>query len=136
MSLEEKTALLHDRLQSLGRFPFSDLFRDARTRMEVIVTFMALLELIKGGMLRVHQTDSHGELWMFSNDVSRSTHAGPAAAAETAPAQPASEAAASTPVASPSGTSQPVASGPKTHESDTIDPTPRVGDSSTVEGEA
>jgi len=54
--------------------PFSELFEDARTRMEVIVTFMALLELIKGGFLRVHQADSHGELWMFDNDEHRAPH--------------------------------------------------------------
>lgn len=68
VSLEDKSSLIEERLRARGRLPFSELFEGARTRLEVIVTFMALLELIKGGAMRVHQADSHSELWMFRND--------------------------------------------------------------------
>jgi segregation and condensation protein A len=68
VSLEEKIALLQERLHNRGRFAFSELFGDVRTRMEVIVTFMALLELIKAGDLRIHQADGRSELWIFRND--------------------------------------------------------------------
>ncbi len=78
VSLEDKTALLRDRLRERGRMPFSELFEGARTRMEVIVTFMALLELIKGGAVRVHQADSHSELWMFHHEDAGEAHATPA----------------------------------------------------------
>jgi len=71
VSLEEKTALLQERLRSRGRIPFSELFGGARSRMEVIVTFMALLELIKAGVLSAHQVDSHSELWMFYKEGPR-----------------------------------------------------------------
>ncbi|UCE04067.1 MAG: segregation/condensation protein A [Candidatus Latescibacterota bacterium] len=65
VSIEDQVALLQERLERRGRLSFSELFEGARSRIEVIVTFMALLELIKGGALSVHQADSFSELWIF-----------------------------------------------------------------------
>ncbi len=65
VSLEDKTAWLRARLERQGRLRFAELFEDARTRLDVIVTFMALLELIKARALRAHQAESFSELWIF-----------------------------------------------------------------------
>ena len=69
VSLEERTAWLRDRLRQATRLRFGEVFEDARTRLEVIVTFMALLELIKARVLRAHQAGSFSELWLFAADA-------------------------------------------------------------------
>lgn len=45
---------------------FRDLFRLKSTRVEVVMTFLALLELIKLGKIRVHQSKSFGEIMIYS----------------------------------------------------------------------
>lgn len=45
-----------------GKARFSSLFARASTRNEVIVTFMAMLELIKLNQVRVHQTELLGDI--------------------------------------------------------------------------
>ncbi len=44
---------------------FTALFKEAGTRMEVIVTFLALLELIRLRMVRVRQGTDFGGIWVF-----------------------------------------------------------------------
>jgi len=66
--LEERTAWLQSRLQEAGRLRFGDVFEGARSRLEVIVTFMALLELIKARALKAHQAESFSDLWIFPAD--------------------------------------------------------------------
>ena len=75
VALEEKVQLLREQLAERGRIAFGELFERARTRLEVIVTFMAMLELIKGGVLQVHQSENFSELWLFQRP-----EPGPAAA--------------------------------------------------------
>ncbi|MCL4440765.1 MAG: segregation/condensation protein A [Firmicutes bacterium] len=53
--------------QSSG-IAFKDLFRPRVTRVEVIVTFLALLELIKGGKTRVYQSRAFGDIMIYSVD--------------------------------------------------------------------
>lgn len=45
---------------------FKDLFGSKITRVEVVVTFMAILELIKMGKIRAYQSKSFGELMIYS----------------------------------------------------------------------
>lgn len=44
---------------------FTDLFKDASGRMEIIVTFLALLELIRLKMVRVRQGAESDSIWVF-----------------------------------------------------------------------
>lgn len=65
VALEDRVAHLRARLHERGRLAWSEMFEGLHTRLEVIVTFMAMLELAKGGVLQVHQADNFGELWIF-----------------------------------------------------------------------
>jgi segregation and condensation protein A len=47
--IEDKMSLIARTVAEIGELKFSDLMREARARMEIIVSFMALLELIKLG---------------------------------------------------------------------------------------
>jgi segregation and condensation protein A len=54
-SLEEKTALIMETLKSVEAVYFQELFDKDNTIAELIVTFLALLELIHIGMIRAYQ---------------------------------------------------------------------------------
>ncbi len=56
-SLKDKTTHILERLKIEGSIHFRDLFTEDRTISEFIVTFLALLELVNVGMIRVFQPD-------------------------------------------------------------------------------
>ena len=56
-SLKEKTTFIMERLKDNKVMYFRDLFHKNRTLAEFIVTFLALLELIHIGLIRVFQPD-------------------------------------------------------------------------------
>jgi hypothetical protein len=47
---------------------FADLFAGSRSRLEVIVTFLAILELLKHGQARVQQEGSFGTIWIYKGE--------------------------------------------------------------------
>lgn len=53
LSLEKVTAALHRRLA--GGFDLADIIADCHDRLEVIVTFLAVLELVRGGAATISQ---------------------------------------------------------------------------------
>lgn len=55
VSLEEKVAELLKYADTHEKFSFGALFEDAGTKIEIIVTFLALLELMKAGKLHIVQ---------------------------------------------------------------------------------
>jgi segregation and condensation protein A len=65
ITLSEKIRELYERLQGVGEaVPFSELFAPLASRVELIITFLALLELIRSGMVRAYQRDVFGPLWV------------------------------------------------------------------------
>ncbi len=48
---------------------FSDLFAGAASRVEIVVTFLALLELVRLKSLRVVQSDAFEEILIFAQDA-------------------------------------------------------------------
>ena len=65
VTLRDKMTELYERLQGAREaVPFSALFTPLASRVELIVTFLALLELIRLGMLRAYQRDVFGPLWV------------------------------------------------------------------------
>jgi segregation and condensation protein A len=64
-TIEEKIDLVRSSLEGREPMLFADLFAEVRTRIEVIVTFMAILELLKHGQARVQQDASFGSIWIY-----------------------------------------------------------------------
>ena len=60
--VEEKMALIASLAAEQGAMSFESLLLRCRARLEMIVTFMALLELIKLGRVEVVQSESFGEI--------------------------------------------------------------------------
>jgi segregation and condensation protein A len=54
--------LLLDRLREQGRVVFEALFHDLSSRMEIVVTFLAMLELVKMRAIRMLQEESAGPI--------------------------------------------------------------------------
>lgn len=69
-TVEEKMALIRERLQNGATVQFEDLFRDDAIKMEVIVTFIAILELVRQGVILFFQTENLGPLWLKRNESS------------------------------------------------------------------
>ncbi|MSU32543.1 MAG: chromosome segregation protein ScpA [Pedosphaera sp.] len=61
-TVSEKMAFLRDLILQRGTFHFSELFATARTRTEVVVTFLAVLELTRLHHLILTQGDDFGEI--------------------------------------------------------------------------
>ena len=68
VSLAEKLEELRHMLARQSQLNFSALFRHARTRLEAVVTFLALLELIRIGEARVAQASAFGEITVHGQE--------------------------------------------------------------------
>lgn len=67
ISLQEKISNIHSMLQEKAQVHFSSLMKNAESKMEVIVTFLALLELVKQKHIVVRQQSTFDEIIVESN---------------------------------------------------------------------
>jgi segregation and condensation protein A len=65
ISIETRIAQLLTRLSETEACGFEDLFEDASTRADLIVTFLALLEMIRLKAVRVYQTGAFNEIRIY-----------------------------------------------------------------------
>lgn len=80
--VDEKMALIASLAAEHGRLSFESLLLRCRVRLEMIVTFMALLELIKLGRIEVVQTVDFGEIdIVYRSPEGSDPHAAPEAPA-------------------------------------------------------
>ncbi|MCR4868646.1 MAG: segregation/condensation protein A [Lachnospiraceae bacterium] len=66
VSLEEKTRHLLHFAAEHRRFSFRSILESAKTKTEVIVTFLAVLELMKAGQISAKQEETFGEIEIVS----------------------------------------------------------------------
>jgi segregation and condensation protein A len=62
ITVREKMTLLLDKLRLQGQVFFEALFDEVKTRMEVVVTFLAMLELVKVRAIRIVQEEMAGPI--------------------------------------------------------------------------
>jgi segregation and condensation protein A len=65
MSIEQRIEQLLERLSETEAVGFEDLFADANSRPALIVTFLALLEMIRLKLIRVFQSGSFGPIRVY-----------------------------------------------------------------------
>jgi segregation and condensation protein A len=65
VSIETRIEQLMERLSETQACGFEDLFEDAATRADMIVTFLALLEMIRLKMIRVFQSAQLGAIRIY-----------------------------------------------------------------------
>jgi segregation and condensation protein A len=61
-SLKEKTSYVMDQLKMRGSLYFSECFQNDRTIRELIITFLAILELVQMGLIRIFQPEPYKEI--------------------------------------------------------------------------
>ncbi|MBP9751733.1 MAG: segregation/condensation protein A [Candidatus Moranbacteria bacterium] len=71
MSLEERIADLQASLRDRAEYSFHELSRSAADRMEVIVSFLAVLELVKQRYVVVDQRDAWGDIRISVSETIR-----------------------------------------------------------------
>lgn len=70
-TIEEKIDYIRELLYLMPKVSFKDVFSHSTTRSEVAVTFLAVLELIKTGFIRVSQEYNFGSIEIFRNRENR-----------------------------------------------------------------
>jgi segregation and condensation protein A len=65
ISVKERINQIIDILEQKGSVAFDELFTESRTRADVIVTFLAILEMVKLSLLRITQHIQTGVIRMF-----------------------------------------------------------------------
>ena len=73
VSLADKLEELRQMLVHQPQMNFTAVFRHARTRLEAVVTFLALLELIRIGEARVAQATAFGEISVHRQEKNNQT---------------------------------------------------------------
>lgn len=68
ISVVEKINLILGKLEAHSRTSFLSLFPQYASRLEIIATFLAMLELIKLGTIRAVQSKDFGEIYLYKVD--------------------------------------------------------------------
>jgi len=76
ISIRQKVSLIVNLLRKQGKVSFKGLLGDRQARLEVVVTFLALLELVRLHFIRVRQEKLFGEIeveptgdWQISDEI-------------------------------------------------------------------
>jgi segregation and condensation protein A len=74
ISIEEMVQQLATRVSSAFKLSFKEFTKGSQARGEVIVSFLALLELVKQGIIKATQEDKHGDITLESDAVTTPTY--------------------------------------------------------------
>jgi segregation and condensation protein A len=67
--LRDRIQIIITALRKTGRTTFQKIFKQARSKLEVIVSFLAVLELIKQNLVKVEQDTLFGEIELSPGDA-------------------------------------------------------------------
>ena len=70
-TVAEKIAQIKDSLLIKDKFKFNELFEEDYSKSEIINTFLALLELLKGQTIKVEQTSTFGDIEIFKREENK-----------------------------------------------------------------
>lgn len=65
LTVKDRMATLIETLQNTEALRFEDLFKEDYTKSRLVVTFVALLELIRLGLAKVYQEQAFGTFWII-----------------------------------------------------------------------
>ena len=66
LTVKDKMMHIADMIENLDSIRFEELFKDTFSRVQLIVTFLALLELLRLGIARVYQEKEFGNIWIIN----------------------------------------------------------------------
>lgn len=65
LTIKDRISAIIEKLESELTIKFDDVFSSDKTRIQVIVTFLALLEILKLGIVKVFQDKEFGAIWIM-----------------------------------------------------------------------
>ncbi len=66
LTVKDKMSLIMEILEGQEAVRFEELFKENITRIQLIITFVALLELIRLGLVRAYQEREFGNIWIIN----------------------------------------------------------------------
>ena len=69
ITIEEKIELISEMLRVKSEVLFSELFSGSYSKLDIIVTFLALLELVRRGDIRARQMEKGSDIWIYGKKV-------------------------------------------------------------------
>jgi len=66
LTVKDKISHIMEMLENNDTVRFEDLFKENKTRVQLVVTFVALLELIRLGLIRAYQEKDFGNIWLIN----------------------------------------------------------------------
>jgi len=69
LTVKDRISYILEQVEQRGSLRFEDLFEGMRTKDALIVTFLALLELLKLGLVRAYQERPFSIIWIFKREV-------------------------------------------------------------------
>jgi len=66
LTVKDKISHIMEMLENNDTVRFEDLFNEDRSRIQIVVTFVALLELIRLGLVRAYQEKDFGNIWVIN----------------------------------------------------------------------
>ncbi len=66
LTVKDRMSVIMEIIEGQETVRFEDLFRDGITKMQLVVTFVALLELIRLGLARAYQDKEFGNIWVIN----------------------------------------------------------------------
>ncbi len=71
VSIAEKTALIHEYLETRGTFAFVDLITRPGSTLDIVCSFLAILEAVKYRIISIHQHRLFGDIQIRKHEVRR-----------------------------------------------------------------
>lgn len=66
LTVKDKMFIITEMLENAETIRFEELFKDNFTRTQIIVTFLALLEILRLGLARTYQEKEFGNIWIIN----------------------------------------------------------------------
>jgi chromatin segregation and condensation protein Rec8/ScpA/Scc1 (kleisin family) len=67
-TIEEKIEIILSKVEDNRQVTFKELFEGSTSKLEIVVTFIAVLELIKRTFIKCKQEGSFNEIWIYRAD--------------------------------------------------------------------
>ncbi|MBA4373759.1 MAG: segregation/condensation protein A [Thermodesulfovibrio sp.] len=66
LTVKDRMSTIVEMIEHADSIRFEEVFKDNVTRTQMIVTFLAMLELLRLGLVRVYQEKEFGSIWMIN----------------------------------------------------------------------
>jgi segregation and condensation protein A len=66
LTVKDRMSVIMEMIEGLKAMRFEEIFKGSGTRIQLIITFVALLELIRLGLVKAYQEKQFGNIWIIN----------------------------------------------------------------------